>query len=263
MINETNTFRNDQYGFELDLPSEWSSPNAGGSNSPFGDVFSFGSTHMESFNIIVGRAFYDDLKKTEQAFQDFAARKGYNHLKLGEIEVGNKPHIWARYRTNDGGWAKKYIVVFDMIEFTMTAVCFTKNLLEEREHIWDRTVKTFRLISKLEQPETFSYSERMRQAHLTFEQGNKLFQARRYHRALEIFEKGKLISHEFPWNFLGASMTRMQMVATKSIPKEQYALTIALAEKDIQVCIQISPSEPDYQTVWKEIKKYKKKYPLT
>jgi hypothetical protein len=79
-------------------------------------------------------------------------------------------------------------------------------------------------------------------------------------KLFEQFEKGKMVTHEFTWNFLGASMTIMQMVETGAIPEDQIAMAIAKAEKDLQACLLISPREQDYLNALQGIQDFKKKH---
>jgi hypothetical protein len=101
--------------------------------------------------------------------------------------------------------------------------------------------------------------EQMRQAMWFAEQGFSLFRSDHYQKALEQFEKGKMVTHEFTWNFLGASMTIMQMIEKGVIPEDQMRLAVALAEKNITACLLINPQEQDYITAMKDIQDFKKK----
>ena len=257
------TYRNNQLGFEITLPKEWHSLNSEAIVGPFGDGMVFKCNTMENFNILVGHSFSESLEQIKREFSRYAIGRKYTELEFSEIEVGNKNHVCASYRMGTGDWAKKYLIVFDKTEYDMTASCLSKKVLKEREKDWDKIVKSFKVIPSEKQPLSTNLMERAIQAQHRFDQGNKYFQAGKYYQALEKFEEGKLISHEFPWNFLGASMTLMQMVETKTIPDDLYSLAVAFAEKNIHACILISPREQDYHHALKVIQDYKNKYPLS
>jgi tetratricopeptide (TPR) repeat protein len=110
--------------------------------------------------------------------------------------------------------------------------------------------------------ETLTAGERegILQANHYFEIGYGFFQSGRYKEALEQYEKGKLLSNKFPGNFLGVSMTAMQMIEIGAIPKDQFPFYLEKAEQNIDQCLRIAPTNPDYQRSKIVIGEYKEKY---
>lgn len=93
-----------------------------------------------------------------------------------------------------------------------------------------------------------------------YEIGLGFFQSGRYKEALEQFEKGKLLTNNFPGNYFGVSMTAMQMIEVGAIPKDQFPFYLEKAEQNIDQCLRIAPTNPDYQRSKIIIGEYKKKY---
>ncbi len=98
------------------------------------------------------------------------------------------------------------------------------------------------------------------QANHYFEIGYSFFRSGRYKEALEQYEKGKLQSKNFPGNFFGVSMTAMQMIEVGAISKDQIPQYLGKAEQNIDQCLRIAPSHPDYLNAKDIIGEYKKKY---
>jgi tetratricopeptide (TPR) repeat protein len=107
---------------------------------------------------------------------------------------------------------------------------------------------------------TASEREGILQANHYFEIGNNLFQSRRYQEALEQFDMGKSFSSKFPGNFLGVSMTLMQMIEVGVVPKDQIPFYLEKADQNIDVCLRIAPTHQDYLEAKKIIGDYKRKY---
>jgi len=97
------------------------------------------------------------------------------------------------------------------------------------------------------------------QANHYFEIGNGYFQSNRYKEALGQFEKGKLLSKQFPGNFFGISMTTMQMIEVGAIPSDQIPFYLEKADQNIDQCLRIAPTNSDYQSAKNIIGDYKKK----
>ena len=157
-------------------------------------------------------------------------------------------------------WAKKYMIVFGKTEYDMTANCFNPQTFAEREQIWDTIVKSFRLIPSVMPQETSNSLDRIYQAAMTFDKGYGYFKSGHHQQALEYFEKGKMITHEYPSNFFGVSMTLMQMIEMGEIPENQIRLAVRNAEKNLEVCLLISPREQDYLEAMKVIQEFKRKH---
>lgn len=98
------------------------------------------------------------------------------------------------------------------------------------------------------------------QANHCFEIGNGLFQSGRYKEALEHFEKGKLHANGFPGNFLGVSMTAMQMIELGAIAGDQIPFYLGRAEQNIDECLRIAPSHHDYLRAKEIIRDYRRKH---
>lgn len=96
-----------------------------------------------------------------------------------------------------------------------------------------------------------------------FESGNRLFQSHRYMEALEQFEKGKNVSREIPGNFLGVSMTCMQMIEVGAIPKDQIRPYLIKADQNIDECLRIAPANSDYMNAKQVIRNYFQRYHVT
>lgn len=98
------------------------------------------------------------------------------------------------------------------------------------------------------------------QAYRCYERGNAFFEAGRYEEAMEQFEKGTSLSKNFAGNFLGISMTAMQMIEGGAIPKDRIPFYLEKAEKNSDVCLRIAPTHLDYLRARNAIRDYKKRY---
>jgi tetratricopeptide (TPR) repeat protein len=98
------------------------------------------------------------------------------------------------------------------------------------------------------------------QAYEYFQIGNGFFQSGRCQGALEQFEKGKLVTDKFPGNYLGVSMVTMQMIEKGVIPGDQIQFYLEKADQNIEQCLRIAPTNPEYQRAKTIIGEYKKKY---
>lgn len=159
----------------------------------------------------------------------------------------------------ENDWTKKYLIVVGNTEYDMTGTCFTQEMFAKREVIWDKIVESFRIIPIEKVENNIDIFDRINQSSKVFEIGYSYFTSGNYKKALEQFEKGKMITHEFPWNFFGISMTLMQMIEMGVIPDNQIKSTVTNAEKNLEVCLLISPREQDYLDVMKVIQEFKKK----
>jgi tetratricopeptide (TPR) repeat protein len=255
----TKTYQNTKLGIEIDVPENWLIPGGEAIKTQFGDAIIFYCGLDENFNIEIGRSFSESLEHIEREFRRYAQSRKYTTIEFGRIFVGNKEHVHARYRMGTEDWAKKYLIVFGEIEYDMTANCFDQQSFVEREQIWDSIVRSFRVIAPVKPPETTNVTDRIYQAALVFDKGYGYFQSGNYLKALEFYEKGKLITHEYPSNFFGVSMTLMQMIEVGAIPKNQIRLALRNAEKNLELCLLISPSQEDYIEAMKIIQDFKRK----
>ena len=154
------TYLNEQLGFKIDIPDQWSfepgyqSHPAPGKNHSF----IFRCRSGEAFNIQVKPLTLEpELNQIEDEFKSFAQERGYTSLGLGRLVVAGKEHVWARYYMGYGHWSKKYIFILNNIEYSFTAACLDEKSLLEMEQAWDQTVNSFRLlmsVNKITQPKS-------------------------------------------------------------------------------------------------------------
>jgi tetratricopeptide (TPR) repeat protein len=254
------TYRNEQLGFQIDIPEEWEVPSGAVSETPGGYSIIFDCSANEAFNLQIGSVIPQSLDQTNIEFEDFAQRKEYDELKTGRIVVEGQEHLWASYRMGARDRTKKYLLVFGETEYAVTATCFNQPAFAETEKVWDTVVTSFRPIGATAPRRITSKLERIYQAAQFAERGHGYFRAGRYQEALEQFEQGQLVTHEYAGNFLGAGMTLMQMVVTGATPANQIASTVERAEKNLQACLLIAPREPDYLDALRQIQDYKRKH---
>ncbi|MCB9419758.1 MAG: hypothetical protein H6667_08135 [Ardenticatenaceae bacterium] len=236
------TYRSKQYGFEIDIPPKWSFPRGepvkGQHGASIGFIY---SDTKESFNIVFGWIIPEPLEQTEREFKRYAQEKQYTDLEFGRITVGHVDHVTARYRMTKRDWMKKYLIVFGETEYAMTVGCSDQQVFEEREQVWDGIAGSFRLITPTKPVTTSSKIDRMMEAAKFAKRGHAHFRAGRYQKALKEFRMGMPVTHEFPWNFFGASMTLMQMVEKGHVPEDQILATILEAENFLKICLLIDP----------------------
>jgi hypothetical protein len=154
------TYRNEDHGFEIEIPEEWSpAPSAGlkvlsalsgSDHSPADkDSFQYGC-YDEAFNFVIGPLVpVPTLIETERDFRQNARFRGFSNLEFGRITVDGRKHVWARYLVQDRWgprWNKKYILVFDRTQYSLTATCNDPAWFGQREKNWDAIVASFRLL---------------------------------------------------------------------------------------------------------------------
>jgi hypothetical protein len=256
------TYRNEQLGFQIDIPEEWRVPGGAIAETFSGYSLVFECGAAEGLNLQIGSIVPQPLTQTEIEFRQYAQRQQYAELKTGRVVVEGQEHLWASYRMGAGDWMKKYLLVFDETEYAITATCFDQHAEAETEKAWDAMITSFRLIGASTPRRVTSKPERIYQAALYAEHGFDAFRAGRYQEALQHFEQGQLVTHEYPSNLLGISMTLMQMVVTGAIPAAKIPATVARAEKCVRACLLIAPNDPVYLDALKEIQDYKQKHNL-
>jgi hypothetical protein len=147
----TQTYRNEEQGFEIDIPEKWRRSRISGSGP--GDLVQYGC-YEEAFNFLTAPlAPEPPLDQTERDFVQHAMLLGFSELAFGRITVGGKEHVCAKYRILDGTserWNKKYMIVLDEIEYTITGTSDIKDWFVKREKDWDAIVRTFRPLGKSE-----------------------------------------------------------------------------------------------------------------
>ena len=208
------TYQSKQHGFEIAVPEVWLLPRGESIKSAVGHAIVFCCGAGENCNIEIGRSICDQVEVVERAFRRYATARGYTELELGTISAGGREHVWARYHMGARDWAKKYLIVFGDTEYAITTNCCDRQRFAEREPVWDSVAQSFRLIPREEPATTTDKMERVERALRFWETGYRHFQAGRYRKALEQFERGKMVTHEVATNFMGASMTIMPVSYT-------------------------------------------------
>lgn len=255
------TYTNQNYGFRLSIPNSWSIPENHEQINPHGISISFRCDAQEALNIQLGPLIpVPSLDKTSQELARYTDENGYGNLTLGIIPILNTDHVWASYNINEDIWTKKYLIVFEEIEYAITATSGAKHLHAAHEAKWNAIVASFQLLPSTKARSHLIETAYFLEAHKFFESGNKEFLAGKYHKALEQFEQGTRIAPKIPSNFLGISMTLMQMVDLHIIPKEQIKSHLDKAEYYVQLCVRLNPKEKDYWHVLEQIKQRRNRH---
>ncbi len=133
------TYRNEEAGFEIDIPEEWSLPTGGTQD----DIRCLPD---EAIHFAIGPLVPECLPDyTEREFTQYARDKGYTNLQFGRVSVGGKEHVWARYHEGHGEWSKKYMLAFGGIGYVITTTGANPTTFAKREKVWDAMVASFRL----------------------------------------------------------------------------------------------------------------------
>jgi tetratricopeptide (TPR) repeat protein len=178
-------YRNEGLGFEISVPDHWPIPATVAS-----DAIVFNCAPTESFNIIVGDLVPERLLEYTMAeFRQYAKSQSYTDVEMGRITAGGKEHVWAKYNMGSNNWTKKYMIVFGGIEYAMTATCYDKKLLSEKEKLWDIVVGSFKLSQWREQGVKDLNTYRSNVAGELFEQAYEASSRGRYKDACVILEK--------------------------------------------------------------------------
>jgi hypothetical protein len=258
IFEKMKTYHNAKLGFEIELPDEWSFLREEQVSHALGkdDSLLFHCGANQAFNMQIGLVTPLPLSQTEDEFKRYAQSRGYTSLEFGRCLVAGMVHVWGRYYTGNGTWTKKYMIVFGETEYAITATCFNKEELSEKEKIWDAVVASLHL------PQTDSHTgnELEAQAYMFYETGYRHFRAGRYQEALDQFEQGKLLTKKHPGNYFGVCMTVMQMIGSGAVPKDQIGYYLEKAEINVDECLRIAPTRQDYRTARQLIGDFKKRY---
>ncbi len=131
------------------MPEEWSFARGQQISHALGkdDSLLFLCGANEAFNLQIGPCPPPTpLSQTEDEFRRYAKSKRYTALEIGRCTVEGHEHVWARYCMENGAWTKKYMIVLGETEYAITATCFDKEQLPEKEKIWDAIVASFHLL---------------------------------------------------------------------------------------------------------------------
>ena len=133
------TCRNEQLGFEIDVPEDWSLPTG----SALDDL----RCHPdEAIDFAIGPPLPELLPDyIEREFTRYAQGMRYTNLEFGRISVGGKEHVWVRYHRGRGEWTKKYMLAFGGIQYVITTTGANQTTFAKREKVWDAMVSSFRL----------------------------------------------------------------------------------------------------------------------
>lgn len=148
------TYRNEQFGFEIDIPDTWSfceTMNMTGQPPGKGRRLNFQCAANENFIILVeplpGSVLNESpVNQKEKELKQIGEDKGYTEIGLGRFCIEGKEHCWMRYYEGDGHWTKKYIIVIPGTEFTVTASCLDQKQLLQMEKAWDQVANSFRFL---------------------------------------------------------------------------------------------------------------------
>jgi len=161
LFDEMKTYRNEQHGFEIDIPEEWSLSSGKlplwlsvplafklGWN-PRVDVQFSGAN--ESININIEPMMPEPPPDvTELLFILQSQDMEYVNCESGRITIADKEHTWARYELANTIWSKKYLIVLGGKGYAITAACNDRRLFAQREEAWDAMASSFRLLAPID-----------------------------------------------------------------------------------------------------------------
>jgi len=163
------TYRNDRHGFEIDVPENWSAPDNPRiiervlEPMPLADphdAFQLGCMD-EAFNFVINPLGIEpSLEDTELEFTIWAQDHRFHDVEFGRITVVNRDHVWARYRIEGQmgtRWNKKYMIVLNATEYSITGTCNDPQWFAGREQAWDAIVESFRLLTPIDDPDQDTY----------------------------------------------------------------------------------------------------------
>ena len=152
-------YRNEKYGFEIDLPSGW------GTTSGFSRIPVILSNLIQQANIL--EEFSDGEKErlnivvellqpeippdiNELIFTLRAQEMNYTDVQFGRITVGGRVHACISYVMNKKGWLKKYLIVLNGYGYALTASCPLVDRNPKIEEIWDNIARSLRLLNPID-----------------------------------------------------------------------------------------------------------------
>lgn len=152
-------YRNERYGFELDLPKGWII-TSGISRIPviLSNVINranileeFSHGNKEYLNIVV-ELMQPEIPPdiNELIFTLRAQEMNYTDLQFGRITVGGRVHASVSYVMNRKGWLKKYLIVLNGYGYALTASCPLEHIKPMVEVNWDHIAASFRLLKPID-----------------------------------------------------------------------------------------------------------------
>jgi hypothetical protein len=155
------TYRDDKFQFEIDVPDEWQLCKEGipflptllflvaeGWNPNVDITFVGGRDEIVNFVI-------EDLNPEPtpegciEIFEHSVRQNTEGPVKFGIIEVEGRSHAWASYNFLGKMWSKKYMIVLHGRGYAITGSCVDIEQFRERGPIWDRAVRSLRILPKL------------------------------------------------------------------------------------------------------------------
>jgi hypothetical protein len=153
------TYRNDKFGFEIDLPEGWAI-TTGMSRIPviLSNVINqanileeFGNSNNERINIVVDQMRPEippDINK--YIFLLHAQDMNYTEVQFGDITIQGRDHATACYVMNLKGWLKKYLIVLNGYGYAITASCPIGQRSSLVEETWDKIAESIRLLNPID-----------------------------------------------------------------------------------------------------------------
>jgi hypothetical protein len=152
-------YRNEKYGFEIDLPSGW------GITSGFSRIPVILSNAIQHANIL--EEFSDGNKEclnivveplqpeippdiNELIFTIRAQEMNYTEIQFGRITVGGRVHTCVSYVMNQKGWLKKYLILLNGYGYALTASCPLVDRNPRIEETWDNIARSLRLLNPID-----------------------------------------------------------------------------------------------------------------